>query len=115
LLYNEAVANNYYNQLQAGADFDQLAAQVDPVTRGDIGWFPRGYLTEKPVEDAAFSLEVGKYSAVIPGEVGFHIIKTLELQAGRPLSPDALLVLQNRALIDWLASRRQQSSIVLAP
>jgi parvulin-like peptidyl-prolyl isomerase len=115
LLYNEDVANNYYNQLQAGADFDQLAAQVDPVTRGDIGWFPRGYLTEKAVEDAAFSLEAGKYSVVIPGEVGFHIIKTLELQAGRPLSPDALLVLQNRALIDWLASRRQQSSIVLAP
>jgi len=71
-----------------------MAAQVDPVTRGDIGWFPRGYLTEKAVEDAAFSLEAGKYSAIIPGEVGFHIIKTLELQADRPLSPDALLALQ---------------------
>jgi parvulin-like peptidyl-prolyl isomerase len=115
LLYNEDVAKNYYNQLQAGADFDQLAAQVDPVTRGDIGWFPRGYLVEKAVEDAAFSLEAGKYSAIIPGEVGFHIIKTLEIQADRPLSPDALLALQKRALVDWLASRRQQSSIVLAP
>jgi peptidyl-prolyl cis-trans isomerase C len=115
LLYNEEVAQSYYNQLQAGADFDQLAAQVDLVTRGDIGWFPRGYLAEKAVEDAAFSLEAGKYSAVIPGEVGFHIIKTLEFQADRPLSPDALLALQKRALIDWLASRRQQSSIVLAP
>jgi hypothetical protein len=52
---------------------------------------------------------------VIPGEVGFHIIKTLEIQADRPLSPDALLALQNRALIDWLASHRQQSSIILAP
>jgi peptidyl-prolyl cis-trans isomerase C len=115
LLYNEDVAKNYYNQLQAGADFDQLAAQVDPVTRGDIGWFPRGYLTEKAVEDAAFSLEAGKYSAIISGEVGFHVIKTLEIQADRPLSPDALLVLQNRALIDWIANRRQQSSIVLVP
>lgn len=115
LLYNEDVAKKYYNQLQAGADFDQLAAQVDPVARGDIGWFPRGYLAEKAVEDAAFSLEVGKYSAVIPGEVGFHIIKQLEVQKDRPLSPDALLALQNRALNDWLANRRQQSSIVLAP
>jgi parvulin-like peptidyl-prolyl isomerase len=115
LLYNEDVAKNYYNQLQAGADFDQLAAQIDPVTRGDIGWFPRGYLAEKAVEDAAFTLEVGKYSAVIPGEVGFHIIKTLEVQKDRPLSPDALLALQNRALNEWLTSRRQQSSIVLAP
>ena len=115
LLYNQDVAQSYYDQLQAGADFDQLAAQVDPVTRGDIGWFPRGYLTEKAVEDAAFSLEPGKYSAIISGDVGFHIIKTMELQANRPLSPDALQALQNRALIDWLASRRQQSSIVLAP
>jgi peptidyl-prolyl cis-trans isomerase C len=115
LLYNEDVAKSYYNQLQAGADFNALAAQVDPITRGDIGWFPRGYLTEKAVEDAAFSLEEGKYSAIIPGEVGFHIIKTLERQANRALSPDALLALQNRALIDWLAGRRQQSSIVLAP
>ncbi len=116
LLYNEDVAKNYYNQLQAGADFDQLAAQVDTSgAQGDIGWFPRGYLAEKAVEDAAFSLEVGKYSAVIPGEVGFHIIKVLERQADRPLSPDTLRVLQNRALIDWLANRRQQSSIVLAP
>ncbi len=115
LLYNEEVANNYYNQLQAGADFDQLAAQVDLMTRGDIGWFPRGYLAEKAVEAAAFSLEVGKYSAVIPSEVGFHILKTLEIQADRPLSPDALLTLRNRALSDWLDSRRQQSSIILAP
>jgi parvulin-like peptidyl-prolyl isomerase len=115
LLYNQDVAQNYYNQLQAGADFDQLAAQVDPVTRGDIGWFPRGYLTEKAVEDAAFSLQVGQYSPVIPSEVGFHILTPLEFQADRPLSPDALLTLQNRALTDWLSSRRQQSSIVLAP
>jgi len=116
LLYNEDVAKNYYNQLQAGADFDQLAAQVDTTgARGDIGWFPRGYLAEKAVEDAAFSLEVGKYSAIVPGDVGFHILKTLEIQADRPLSPDALRVLQNRALVDWLASHRQQSSIVLAP
>jgi peptidyl-prolyl cis-trans isomerase C len=115
LLYNEDVAKSYYSQLQSGADFDELAAQVDPVTRGDIGWFPRGYIAEKAVEDAAFSLEVGAYSAIVPGEVGFHIIKLLERQPERGLSPDALSVMQTRALNDWLANRRQQSNIVLAP
>jgi parvulin-like peptidyl-prolyl isomerase len=115
LLYNEDVAKSYYNQLQAGADFDELAAQVDPVARGDIGWFPRGYLTEKAVEDAAFALEIGAYSAIIPGEAGFHILKLLDRQSERGLSPDALFAMQNRALSDWLTARRQQSSIVMVP
>jgi peptidyl-prolyl cis-trans isomerase C len=120
LLYNEDSAKYYYERLTAGEDFDALAAEVEfahgrPVTHGDLGWFPRGYLTEKTVEDAAFSLEAGKYSEVIKSEVGFHIIKVIERQADRPLSPDALLTLQNRALTDWLASRRQQSNIVLTP
>ena len=115
LLYNEDVAQSYYAQLTTGADFNQLAAQVDPVTQGDIGWFPRGYLAEKSVEDTAFSLEVGAYSPVVPGEVGFHIIKLLERQTDRTISPDALVTLQTRALNDWLTARRQQSKIVLTP
>ncbi len=115
LLYNEDVAKSYYVQLEANADFEQLAAQVDPVTRGDIGWFPRGYLAEKVIEDAAFSLEVGAYSAIVPSEVGFHIIKLLDRQPERKLSPDTLSVMKTRALNDWLATRRQQSNIVLAP
>lgn len=113
LLYNDEVAQNYYSQLQSGAEFEQLATQVDPVTGGDIGWFPRGYLTEKAVEDAAFALETGAYSPVVSSAVGFHIIKLLERQPERPLSADALLALQNRALSDWLANRRQQSTIIL--
>ena len=115
LLYNEDVAKKYYDQLQAGADFDGLAAKVDPITHGDIGWFPRGYLTEKAVEDAVFALDKDAYSAIIPGEAGFHILKLLDKQAERGLSPDALFVLQNRALNDWLTKRRQQSTIVMAP
>jgi peptidyl-prolyl cis-trans isomerase C len=111
LLYNEDTANNLYEQIKAGTSFDDLAAQVDPVTKGDIGWFPRGYLAEKAVEDAAFSLETGAYSPVVPSEVGFHILKLIERQSDRALSPDALVVLQSRALNDWLAARRQNSSI----
>lgn len=115
LLYNETVAKKYYGQLQAGADFEELAALVDPVTRGDTGWFPRGYLTDKAVEDAAFALETGAYSVIIPGEAGFHILKLLDRKVERSLSPDALFSMQNRTLNDWLATRRQQSNIVMAP
>ena len=115
LLYNEDAAKNYYSQLQAGTSFEELAAQVDPVTHGDIGWFPRGYLSEKTVEDAAFSLQVGAYSPIVSGEVGFHIIKLMENQPARALSPDALNTLQSHAVEDWLANRRKQSSIEIHP
>jgi len=114
LLDNEDDANNYYEKLRAGASFDDLAIQVEQVdsnTRGDIGWFPRGYLLEKAVEDAAFSLEVGAYSPVMSSGIGFHILKLIERQPDRVLSPDALMVLQTNALNDWLATRRQKSSI----
>ena len=115
LLYNQDSAQKYMDQLRAGADFDQLASAVDPITHGDIGWFARGYLAEKPVEDAAFALEPGNFSAIIQDSVGFHIIKLIERQAARPLTPDEILTLQNRAVEDWVANRRKQSSVVLAP
>jgi len=115
LLYNQANAQKYWNLLEAGSKFDTIALQVDPVTRGDIGWIPRGYLSEKPVEDAAFALEPNKYSAIVQDKVGFHILELIERQADRPLSPDQKLTLQARALSDWVADRRQKSSIVLAP
>lgn len=111
LLYNEDVAQSYYKQLQAGANFEELAIRVDPITRGDIGWFPRNYLASKEVEDAAFRLEIGAVSEIIKSEAGYHILKVLEVQDDRPLSPDALLALQNRVLNDWLAERRRQSTI----
>ncbi len=115
LLYNADAANNYYGQLQAGAAFDDLAAEVDPITSGDIGWFPKGYLPEKNVEDAAFSLQVGSYSPVIQGEVGFHILMLLDKKSDMPLSPDALLVIQTKAVTDWLNDQKQQNTITVTP
>lgn len=111
LLYNEDAAINIYGRLQNGASFEDIAAQIDPDARGDIGWFPRGYLPEKTVEDAAFALETGEYSQIVPGEVGFHILKLIERQSDRSLDQNALVVLQNRAINDWLADRRQKSKI----
>ena len=43
LLYNEGDANAVLEQLKIGGDFNALAAQYDPNTRGDLGWFPKGY------------------------------------------------------------------------
>jgi peptidyl-prolyl cis-trans isomerase C len=115
LLYNEATAQSFLTQLNDGADFDELAFKADQVTRGDLGWIPRGYLLNKSIEEAAFNLTVGEHSDVIPTDVGFHILRILERDPNRTLSPDAYLALQELALKNWIEQQRQQANIVLAP
>jgi peptidyl-prolyl cis-trans isomerase C len=114
LLYNQDTAQSFLTQLNGGADFDELASKADPLTRGDLGWVPRGYLLEPKIEEAAFSLSVGAYSDVIATDVGFHIVKVLERDPQRPLSPDAYLSLQELALKTWVETQRQQADITFA-
>lgn len=114
LLYNSVSANSVLDQLKAGARFDDLAAFYDPVTSGDLGWFPKGYLLEPAIEEAAFALQAGQFSEVIETPIGFHIVTVIE-RGAHVLSPDALMVLQEQAVRDWLSKQRQQASIVLAP
>ena len=117
LAYNEDGARSALSQLNGGTDFGELAASpfYDPTTHGDLGWFPRGYLLNKDIENAAFSLEVGQYSDVIATDVGFHIVKVLARDPARPLSPDAYLTLQDLALKNWVDEQKKLADVVLAP
>jgi len=114
LLYNPEAANQALAQLKNGADFGELAARYDPVTHGELGWVPKGYLLDPKLEEAAFALQAGAYSDVIATDVGYHIVMVIA-RGEHPLSPDALLVLQELALKDWVAQKRAQSAIILAP
>ena len=115
LLYNMGDVQQALGFLQAGWSFDDLAAQYDPVTKGELGWFPRGYLSKLAIEEAAFSLQPGQYSPVIQDENGYHILYVVESDPARLLSPDALLTIQERALQSWLTQRRNESNILFAP
>jgi len=111
---NEAIG--IQRQLEVGTSFKDLAFQYDTLTGGELGWFPRGYLLQPDVEAAAFALEPGQYSAVIPTSYGFHIIEIIEKDSQRALSHDALLIVQRQALEGWLAAQIENSSIeVLLP
>lgn len=114
LTYNEAEATYALAQLNNGADFDELAALYDPITSGELGWIPRGYLLNTNAEDAIFALQAGSYTEVIATDAGFHIFKVLE-RADHPLTPDALLTVQEQAVQDWVTDQRASSDIVLAP
>jgi peptidyl-prolyl cis-trans isomerase C len=113
LTYNEEDAQSAQASLNAGTEFEALAARYDPTTRGDIGWLPRGFIDLPAIEEAAFSLEIGAVSPIIETEIGFHIIQVIERDPARPLAFDALLSLQAKALADWVETRRAESEIVI--
>lgn len=115
LFYNADTTQKVLDQLKSGADFNTLAAQYDPVTQGELGWFPRGYLLQPQIEAAAFALQPGQTSDVIQTTLGYHILMLLERDPNRMLSPDARLTLQNQALENWLQEQRTKSTITLAP
>jgi parvulin-like peptidyl-prolyl isomerase len=114
LTYNEEDARAALEELKGGADFDELAALYDPITLGELGWVPRGYLLDEKADEAVFALQAGAYSDVIATNAGFHIFKAFE-RGDHPLSPDALLTVQELALKNWVAEQRASSKIVLVP
>ena len=72
-------AEDILAQINAGADFSDLAMAFSKDTNsailgGDLGYFYKGQMVPT-FEAAAFSLEVGEVSGIIPSDFGFHIIK----------------------------------------
>lgn len=110
LVLDAAQAQEIHRQLEIGVDFATLVMQYDPLTGGDLGWFPRGYLTIPELDEAVFRLEEGQFTDVIKTAFGYHILQVLERKTA-PLSPDALQMAQQQALEDWLNQQRESSQI----
>lgn len=113
-------ANQVFQQLQAGADFAALANKysLDLTTRqtgGDLGWFTRGQLLQKTVEDAAFSQAINQLTAPVKSELGYHIIQVLEKASNRPIDPATRSRLAEQTFETWLASLVKAASIIKYP
>ncbi|HWR65306.1 MAG TPA: peptidylprolyl isomerase [Bellilinea sp.] len=116
LVRSPDTAADILRRLNAGAEFATLAAEYDPITKGILGWFPHGYLTQPKVEEAAFGLEPGAFSAVIETDFGYHIVYVLERENDRTLSVDARLTLQHKAIENWLVEQRAAATVeILVP
>lgn len=102
-------------KLTSGTDFAALAKQVsqDEATRdngGDLGWFPRAVMPPE-FEQAAFSLQVGQVSDVISTQLGLHILKLLERDASRALTPELIQGQRQAAYNTWLDALRAKAQI----
>ena len=108
--YTSPGAQDALASLNAGTPFEDVAYEYDWVAGGYLGWVPRGYLLIPAVEEAAFNLPVGSRSEIIESGIGYHIVMVLD-RAERPLSSDALQVLQRQALQNWVAERLAMSTV----
>lgn len=103
-------------RLEAGDDFAELARahSQDESTKdagGDLGFFPRGVLMATEVEEAAFALQPGQISPVVESSFGFHIVQVTEREPDRPLSPENLQHLRERAFQQWIESLWAEAEI----
>ena len=116
LVYDKVTADALLSDIRAGVDFATYAVQYDPLTGGELGWFPRGFLSISEIEEAAFSLQPGEVSQVIQSKVGYHIIYIQERDSQHLLSPDTRQVLQRLVVQQWVDDRRETATIqILVP
>ena len=116
LVDTAAEAERILAQLQAGADFAALARAYsqDTSTResgGDLGFFPQGILVAPEVEEAAFGLQPGQFSGVVGSALGYHIVQVVERDPARPVSPENLRLLQDRAVQEWIEGLWAQAEV----
>ncbi len=111
LLYQEDQAKQVLELLKSGKDFAKLAEQYDPLTYGDLGWFPRGFLLDKKLEEVIFALTPGSFSEIVQTQAGYHIVQLIERDPNRALEADTYQAMQLAALQNWLAQQRNESQI----
>lgn len=78
LVESEEKANELKAQIEAGADFGELAKANSTdvgsgANGGALGWFGKGMMV-KPFEDAVIAAEVGKVAGPVQSQFGWHLI-----------------------------------------
>ena len=86
LVESEELANDLLGQIREGADFAELAKANSEDTSsneegGDLGFFERELMGVK-FDEAAFAMNIGDVSEVVPTDYGyFHIIKLTGIES----------------------------------
>ena len=85
---NKKLADEVYAKAKAGEDFSELAKKYskDPGSAdkgGALDWADKGSFVAPEFSDAAFSMAPNEIHAPVKTQYGYHIIKLLEVAAGK--------------------------------
>jgi peptidyl-prolyl cis-trans isomerase SurA len=123
----EAKANDIYQQLKAGAKFEELARKQSNGSTaeqgGDLGYFKRKDLA-KELEDKSFALKAGEFTEPIHTRQGFIILRVNDhIEAGIPPLDRIREQIQEQlysqkiqpALREYLTKLREEAYIDIKP
>jgi len=87
LVEKEEEARNLKQQLNAGADFAELARKFSKDARsgpagGDLGYFTKGRMSPE-IANAAFTLPVNAVSEPVKSSYGYHLIKVTDAREAK--------------------------------
>jgi peptidyl-prolyl cis-trans isomerase C len=106
LVATEEEAKDLKTQIDGGASFADLAkahsSDGAAANGGDLGWFSAGMMV-KPFEDAVLAMEVGKVSAPVQTQFGWHLINLTETRIKAAPTLDEMR--------DELASEIEQAAV----
>lgn len=117
LVATEEEAAHLRTQLDAGADFAELARQhsLDLSTRdqgGDMGFIPLGEGVLQPeVEAAVRDLPAGAIAGPIPSPYGYYLVKVEEPASQQALAPEVRQGLTHSHFMKWIEELRAASDI----
>ena len=104
LVEDETTAQDVYRQLQAGADFAELASEYSTDTAskdrgGDLDWFGPSQM-DHGFAEAAYALDLGEFSEPVRTQFGYHIIL---LTGRRTATAPAFEEIRSEIQADYLA------------
>jgi len=121
LVDDEATARQIIAELQAGADFAELAKKhsTDPGAGngGDLGFFARNEMVEN-FSNAAFALQPGQISEPVQTQFGWHVIKVEDRQMpeAKPfeeIKEGLIQLLQRQRVQEAIQQIQAESTIVI--
>ncbi len=116
LVKTEEQAQELLDKIDSGEDFAELAKQLSvdkasALAGGDLGYFTKG--TRIPeFEDIAFNLKKGQLSDIVKTEVGYHIIKLIDIKdTYEELKDEISMVLKEEKYKEEKAGLKEKAKI----
>lgn len=111
----EAEAVNVMARLDAGEDFDTLAATLsrDVTTRdsgGDLGWFGAETLLVPELTAEVFQMQIGEVRGPVQTMLGYHVVQLMDVQTREAVDTDTVTVAVDQ-FTAWLEEQRSAATI----